>query len=124
MNFLKKKNNLTIILFLITVIIISHFFVFYIGPFINAPADSVAPLPFDEAFTVQATLLNPDGSPKMDSKNSPMKFQLDICGNDPNFQSELNGQINSYVKSTFNDSILPSLSNLHGSLSQFTKGEN
>jgi len=124
MNFLKKKNNVTIILFLITVIIISHFFVFYIGPFINAPAESAMSLPFDEAFTVNATLLNTDGSPKMDAKNNPMKFQLDICGNDPNFQSELNSQINSYVKTTFNDSILPSLSNLHGSLTQFTANKN
>lgn len=125
MNFLKKKNNWTIILFLVTVIIISHFFVFFIGPFINVHEDAVPtfPLPYDEGFTINATLLNKDGTPKTDSKNNPQMFQLDICGNDPHFQAELDSQINTYVKKTFNNSILPTLSSLNQSLIGMTKTE-
>jgi hypothetical protein len=123
MNFFKKKMNLTIILFLVTVIIISHFFSSYISPFINVHEDASTslPMPYDEGFTVNATLLNADGTPKTDSKSNPQTFQLDICGNDPHFQAELDSQINAYVKKTFNNSILPTLSTLNQSLSSMAK---
>jgi flagellar basal body-associated protein FliL len=123
MKFLSNKKNIITIIFLITIIIISHVFVFYITPFINTPKTAVKPFPFYEEFTVSATLLNTDGTPKLDTKNQPQTFQLDICGNDVNVQREFKNRMDSYVKDTINTNVIPTLSILNNSITNYAQNK-
>lgn len=105
MKFCTNKKNIITIVFLLLIIIISHIFLFFIGPFIITPADAVKPFSIQEEFTVKATLLNSDGTKKLDSQNKPQQFMIDIDEKDSSVNNAVKTQMNNYIKNNLKTAV-------------------